>query len=131
MFDIDAARGVNARMALATDVGGGTSFSMLQTMNEAYKVAQMGGHPFTSLDGFYMATLGGARGLGLDAHIGNLDTGKEADFIVLDPRATPLLERRMEQARTLEEKLFVLMILGDDRAVAASWILGQPMSLPT
>lgn len=131
LFDIDAARGVNARMALATDVGGGTSFSMLQTMHEAYKVAQMGGHPFTSLDGFYMATLGGARGLGLDAHIGNFDTGKEADFIVLDPRATPLLERRMEQARTLEEKLFVLMILGDDRAVAASWILGQPRSAAT
>jgi len=131
LFDIDAARGVGARMALATDVGGGTSFSMLQTMNEAYKVAQMGGHPFTSLDGFYMATLGGARGLGLDAQIGNLDIGKEADFIVLNPRATPLLERRMEQARTLAEKLFVLMILGDDRAVASSWILGRLAAAPT
>lgn len=127
LFDIDAARSVNARMALATDVGGGTSFSMLQTMNEAYKVAQMGGHPFTSLDAFYMATLGGARGLGLDAHIGNFDIGKEADFIVLDPRATPLLERRIEQARTLEEKLFVLMILGDDRAIRATAVLGKPV----
>jgi guanine deaminase len=125
LFDIDAARGVAARVALATDVGGGTSFSMLQTLNEAYKVAQMGGHPFTSFDGFYLATLGGAKSLGMEDVLGNFDPGKEADFVVLDPGATPLLSRRMAQARTLEERLFALMILGDDRTIAATHIMGE------
>ena len=79
LFDLDAARAFAAPVALATDVGGGTSFSMLRTMHEAYKVAQMGGHPFTSLDGFYLATLGGARALGLEHLIGNFNPGMEAD----------------------------------------------------
>jgi guanine deaminase len=127
LFDIGAARGAAARVALATDVGGGTSFSMLQTLNEAYKVAQLGGHPFTSLDGFYLATLGGARGLGLDAKIGSFDAGKEADVIALDPAATPILAHRTALTATLEEKLFALMVLGDDRAVAATWVMGQPV----
>ncbi len=126
LFDIDAARGVAARVALATDVGGGTSFSMLQTLNEAYKVAQMGGHPFTSLDGFYLATLGGAKGLGLESKIGNFDAGKEADVIALDPAATPILAHRTALTGTLEEKLFALMVLGDDRAVSATWVMGRP-----
>lgn len=125
LFDIGAARAAGARLALATDVGGGTSLSMLQTLNEAYKVAQMGGHPFTSLDGFYMATLGGARSLGLSAQIGNFDPGKEADYIVIDVAAQPLLARRAAQARTLEEKLFALMILGDDRVIEATAVLGR------
>jgi guanine deaminase len=126
LFNIGAARGVAARVALATDVGGGTSFSMLQTLNEAYKVAQMGGHPFTSLDGFYLATLGGAKSLGLDSKIGNFDAGKEADVIALDPAATPILAHRTALTGTLEEKLFALMVLGDDRAVSATWVMGQP-----
>lgn len=127
LFNIDAARAVAARVALATDVGGGTSFSMLQTMGEAYKVAQMGQHPLTSLDAFYMATLGGAKALGLDGRIGNFDPGKEADIIALDPASTPLLAHRTALARTMEEKLFALMVLGDDRAVATTWVLGQPV----
>ena len=118
-------------MALATDVGGGTSFSMLQTMNEAYKVAQMGGHPLTALDGFYMATLGGARGLGLEARIGNFEPGKEADFVALDPAATPILAHRSALTAGIEEQLFALMMLGDDRAVAATWVLGCPVGPPT
>ena len=126
LFNIGAARGVAARVALATDVGGGTSFSMLQTLNEAYKVAQMGGHPFTSLDGFYLATLGGAKSLGLDSKIGNFDAGKEADVIALDPAATPILAHRTALTGTLEEKLFALMVLGDDRAVSATWVMGRP-----
>ncbi len=125
LFNFGAARGVAARMALATDVGGGTSFSMLQTLNEAYKVAQMGGHTFTSLDGFYLATLGGAKALGLDSKIGNFDAGKEADVIALDPAATPILAHRTALTGTLEEKLFALMVLGDDRAVSSTWVMGQ------
>ncbi len=124
LFDYDRAHAAGAAVALATDVGGGTSFSMLRTMHEAYKVAQMGRHTFTALDAFYLATLGGARSLGLDDRIGSFAPGREADFIVLDPQATPLLERRMERTRTLDEKLFVLMMLGDDRAVAQTYIGG-------
>ena len=131
LFDIAAARVAGARVALATDVGGGTSFSMLQTMNEAYKVAQMGGHPFTAQDGFYLATLGGARGLGLEARIGNFEPGKEADFVALDLAATPVLARRTAQTTSIDEQLFALMMLGDDRAVAATWVLGRPVMPPT
>jgi guanine deaminase len=126
LFDIDAAHASGTSVALATDVGGGTSFSMLRTMHEAYKVAQMGGHPFTSLDGFYLATLGSARALGLDGMIGSFNPGMEADFIVLDPKATPLIERRCALAADIEQKLFALMMLADDRAVAATYILGRP-----
>jgi guanine deaminase len=126
LFDYDAAHGSATPVALATDVGGGTSFSMLRTMHEAYKVAQMGGRRFTSLDGFYLATLGGARALGLDGMIGNFNPGKEADFIVLDPQATPLIARRCALTADIEQKLFALMMLSDDRAVALTCILGQP-----
>jgi len=125
LFDYDQAHAAHAPVALATDVGGGTSFSMLRTMHEAYKVAQMSGRKFNAPDAFYLATLGGAKALGLEDRIGSFAPGREADFIVLDPKATPLLERRMERARTLDEKLFVLMMLGDDRAVAQTFILGE------
>lgn len=124
LFDYDRAHAARAPVALATDVGGGTSFSMLRTMHEAYKVAQMGGRTFNSLDAFYLATLGGAKSLGLDGQIGSFETSREADFVVLDPAATPLLARRSERARSIEEKLFVLMMLGDDRAIAKTYIQG-------
>lgn len=112
-------------VGLATDVGGGTSLSMLQTLNEAYKVAQMGRQGFSPLQGFYLATLGGARALKLDDRIGSFLPGCEADFVVLDPKATPLMALRMETARTLAERLFVFMMLGDDRAVRATYVLGE------
>ena len=124
LFDSDAARRHGVRVGLGTDVGGGTSFSMLRTQDEAYKVAQLGGHRMTPLSAFYHATLGGARALYLDDRIGNFARGKEGDFIVLDPAATPLIERRMRNAETLPERLFVLMMLGDDRAVAATYLMG-------
>ncbi len=127
LFNVDAARRAGARVALATDVGGGTSFSMLRTMHEAYKVAQMGGHAFDSLDAFYLATLGGARALGMEDCIGSFAAGREADFVVLDPGATTLLARRTQQvpAGNVRELLFALMMLGDDRAVQATYILGE------
>jgi len=131
LFNLDAANASGTAVALATDVGGGTSFSMLRTMHEAYKVAQMGHRPFTSLDGFYLATLGGARSLGLADKIGNFNPGKEADFIVLSPKATPLIERRYGLATDIAQKLFVMMMLGDERAVAATYILGEPARRPT
>jgi guanine deaminase len=125
LFDRAEARRLGARVTLGTDVGGGTSFSMLRTLAEGYKVLQLRGQTLSSLDAFYLATLGAARALELDAHIGNLAPGKEADFAVIDPGATPLLERRFARAGDLVERLFVLMTLGDDRAVAATYVLGE------
>ena len=103
----------------------GTSFSMLRTMHEAHKVARMAGVPFDVFDAFYLATLGGARALDLEGTIGSFAVGAEADFVVLDTAATPLLERRSARARTLAERLFVLMMLGDERAVRSTYILGE------
>ena len=125
LFDIAAADAARLRFSIATDVGGGSSFSMLRTMGEAYKVAHLGGQHLTALRAFYLSTLGGARALGLEGRIGNFAVGAEADFIALDPCASPLLARRTAQSRTLEEKLQVLMTLGDDRTVRACYILGK------
>ena len=126
LFDIAAADAAQLRFALGSDVGAGTSFSMLRTLDEAYKVAQLRGQHLSALRGFYLATLGGARALRLDDRIGSFATGREADFIVLDPDATPLLSRRMRSARTLEERLFAWMILGDERAVRECYVMGEP-----
>ena len=124
-FDLDAARRLGVRVGLATDVGGGTSYSMLQTLAEAYKVLMTHGQRLNAWRGFWLATLGGAECLSLDDKIGNFQVGKEADCVVLDWMATPVLARRTEVAKTLEERLFALMMLGDDRAVAATYILGR------
>ncbi len=126
LFDIAAADAAGLRFALGTDVGAGTSFSMLRTLDEAYKVAQLRGQHLSALRGFYLATLGGARALRLDDRIGSFAPGREADFNVLDPEATPLLARRMRSTRTLEERLFAWMILGDERAVRECYVLGEP-----
>ena len=125
LFDLGRARDFGLRVGLGSDVGAGTSLSMLQTLNEAYKVLRLSEQTLTPDAGFYLATLGGARALHLDAHIGNFLPGREADFIVLDPRCTPLIEARMSRATTLAERLFALMMLGDDRSVAATYILGE------
>jgi len=129
LFDLEASDAAGMRYALATDVGGGSSFSMLRTMAEAYKVAHLLGQALSPLRAFYFSTLAGARMLGLADKIGHFAPGAEADFIVLDPQATPLLARRMAQARTLSERLLLYMILGDDRAIAATFILGQRAQL--
>jgi len=125
LFDFARADAAQLHLSLGTDVGGGTSFSMLQTMNEAYKVARMGGTYLPALRMFYLATLGAARSMQLEGTIGNFVAGAEADFIVLDPRATPLLARRTARTNNLEEWLFVLALLGDDRAVAATYVAGK------
>lgn len=112
-------------VGLGTDIGAGTSLSLLATLNEAYKIAALNSAPITALEGLYLATLGGARSLGLEDRIGSLAAGREADIVVLDPKATPLLAFREQRSRSLEETLFVLMTLGDDRAVRATYIAGK------
>jgi len=97
----------------------------LQTMNEAYKVARLKGSYLPALRMFYLATLGAARAMQLEGILGNFTAGAEADFIVLDKQSTPLLERRTAGCQSLEELLFAFALLGDDRAVAATYSGGQ------
>jgi len=113
-------------VGLGTDIGAGTSLSMLATMNEAYKVAALDSYPVSAVRLFYLATRGGAAALGLDDRIGSLMVGNEADFVVLDPNATPMLAQRSRRAESTEELMFVMSILGDDRAVAATYVAGRP-----
>ena len=125
LFDIAATDAAGMLFSIATDVGGGTSFSMLRTLGDAYKVSQSSGQHLAALRAFYLATRGAARALGLETQIGSFAPGCEADFITLDLGATPLLERRIAASSTLEEKLLILMTLGDDRAIAGTYILGE------
>jgi guanine deaminase len=127
LFDEAGLDAAGVRVALATDVGGGTSYSLLQTANEAYKVLQMRRQSWPAMQAFYQLTLGNARALGLEDRIGALEAGLEADFIALDARATPAMAHRMESIDgDLAEELFVLMTMGDDRAVAQTYVAGEP-----
>jgi guanine deaminase len=117
-------------VGLGTDVGAGTSFSMLATLNEAYKVAQLTGSPLDGVSGWYLATRGAADALDLAGTIGAFEPGCEADLIVIDPNATPLLKLRSDRCQSIEELLFVLMTLGDDRAIKATYIAGVTTSSP-
>ena len=125
LFDMARLRAGGVRVALATDVGGGTSYSMLRTAAEAYKVLQMRGQSWPALAAFHTITRGNAEALGLVGKIGTLEPGTEADVVVLDPNATPAMAHRMAAVRGgLAEELFALMTLGDDRAVAATYVAG-------
>lgn len=124
LFNLTAAEKAGVRVGLGTDVGAGTSLSQLATMNEAYKVCQLQTRRLSAFKLFYLATLGAARTLRLDSKIGSFAPGKEADFLILDAAAQPMLKRRWEHATSIEEKLFALAILGDDRAVAETYVAG-------
>ena len=124
LYDLERMTRAGIRTGLATDVGGGTTLSMLRTMGEAYKVLQLQGQPLSAGRALFLATLGAAEALGIDRHVGNFLPGKEADFVVLEPRAAALTARRDAHAETLEERLFALMTLGDDRHVAATAVNG-------
>ena len=118
------------KVGLGTDIGAGTSFSLLQTANEAYKVVQLQGEKLSSFKALFLATLGGARALSLEDKLGNFDIGKEADFIVIDPKATPAMALRNADfpVKTLEEiadKAFAIVIMGDDRTIEATYIMGE------
>jgi guanine deaminase len=127
LFDQARLAGAGVRIALATDVGGGTSYSMLRTAAEGYKVLQLNRLPWPPLHAFYRMTLGNARALGLDDRIGSVGPGKEADLVVLDSRATPAMAHRMESAKgDLEVELFALITMGDDRAVRQTYVAGEP-----
>ena len=113
------------RVGLATDVGAGTSWSMLCTLGEAYKVAMLRGRRPSAHALFHLATRGNALHLGLEEEIGVLEPGRQADVVVLDPLATPVLRARQALSKSLEDTLFALAILGDDRAVRATYVAGR------
>ncbi len=127
LFDLAAADAAGMHVGMGTDVGGGTSFSALRTLADAHKVIRLQGQTLCALRAFYLATLGAARGLRLDDRIGSLAPGTEADFVILDPEATPLIARRTAASTSLEELLRILMTLGDERVVAATYSLGRPL----
>ena len=125
LFDFSAAKECKARVGLGTDVGAGTSFNMLQTLAEAYKVGQLAGRPMSAQELLYLATLGSAKSLYLDDKIGNFEQNKEADFVVLDWAATALMKRRSDATNDIAEKFFAMVMLGDDRAVFSTYIMGN------
>jgi len=132
LFKIEQAKSTDhpVKVGLGTDVGAGTSFSLLQTANEAYKVAQLRQQKLSPFKALFLATLGGAKSLCLDDTLGSFEVGKDADFIVLNPQSTPLMAFRNSAKfpHTLDEladRAFSLMMMGDDRAIQATYILGE------
>tara|TARA_R110000751_G_scaffold288076_4_gene393335 strand:+ start:194268 stop:195575 length:1308 start_codon:yes stop_codon:yes gene_type:complete len=114
------------RIAIATDIGGGSSYSMLRTLDEGYKILQLQGQRMTPLESFYRITLGNARALSLEDRIGTIEPGREADMVVLNAGATPAMALRMETVTKLSEELFLLQTMGDDRAIVETYIAGEP-----
>ncbi len=127
LFDRDRLRDAGVRIGVATDIGGGTSWSMLRTLDEGYKVLQLRGQRLNPLSSFYMMTLGNAQALSMADRIGTLDAGTEADFVILDSRATSAMRLRMDAGSNLAQELFLLQTLGDDRAIVETYVAGQPV----
>lgn len=135
LFNLQAAEKHQVRVGMGTDVGAGTSFNMLETLSEAYKVNQLRKaypeegyqhEPLNVLKAFYLATLGGAKALHLERYIGNFEKNKEADFVVLNFQSNDLLDFRMKRCKTLEERLFVIQTLADQRIIKQTYIMGKP-----
>jgi guanine deaminase len=132
LFKIERAKSAERPipLGLATDVGAGTTFSMLQTANEAYKVAQLRHQVLSPFQTLFLTTLGGARALHLEDKLGNFESGNEADFVVLDDRATPLMAFRNsatvpQTLGELADRVFSLVIMGGDRAIRATYVMGR------
>ena len=125
LFDDAGLRARGISSGIATDIGGGTSYSMLQTLNEGYKILQLQDQKLHALRAFHWITRGNAEVLGLADRIGTLDAGTEADVVVLDSGATPAMALRMEPIASLAEELFVLQMMGDDRAVVQTYVAGR------
>ncbi|MFQ5548780.1 MAG: guanine deaminase [Woeseia sp.] len=128
LFDLRAAEQHGIHVGLGSDVGGGTSLNVLRTASEAYKVLHLQDQTLPPFKALYLATLGAARALYLDDKIGNFTKGKEADFVVLDSNTTSITSRRLSRSEDVAEKLFALIMLGDDRSVAATYLMGKSES---
>jgi guanine deaminase len=124
LFDLPLADRHGVRLGIGTDIGAGTSLSILHTVGEAYRICQLRGASLDPFRALHLATVGGARVMGIADRVGALLPGQEADFVVLDAAATPLLARRSAGA-SLHDRLFALQVLGDDRAIAATYLRGR------
>lgn len=124
LFDRERLIAGGVRIGIATDIGGGTSLSMLRTLDEGYKILQLRGQRLNPLASFHMATRGNAEALGLEETIGSIAPGRAADLVVLDAGATPMMRMRQATVETLAEELFLLQTLGDDRSVAEVYVAG-------
>jgi guanine deaminase len=124
LFDWRAADKAHSAVSLASDVGGGTSLSMVRTMADAYKVQAMAGQRLTAWQALHAATLGAATALHLSDEIGSFEPGRVADVCVWDWAADPVAERRMGVARSLHEKAFAWMTMADDRNLVATLVAG-------
>lgn len=129
LFDVQAAKRHQVNIALATDVGAGTTFNMLRTYGEAYKVSQLKHAPISPLEGLYMMTQGPAQAYDLADSIGNLNPGTYADFIILDPHFNSLSQLRIKQLNNASDILFALSLIGDDRAIEATYIAGNQQKI--
>ncbi|PSH69849.1 guanine deaminase [Phyllobacterium brassicacearum] len=127
LFDLARLRASDppVRTAIATDIGGGTSYSMLRTLDEGYKILNIQGQRYHPLRSFYQVTLGNARALSLEGTIGSFTPGAEADCVVLNARATPAMRIRMDTVETLVEELFLMQTMGDDRTIAEVYVAGK------
>lgn len=125
LFNLTKMQQHNVSVSLGSDIGAGTSFSMFRTMDELYKIQQLQNVVVSPMQSLYMATLGGAKALGLESKIGSFKIANEADFTVLDLEATDLMAYRMKHCQSLTEQLSVLQTLGDDRVVAKTFALGR------
>ncbi|GHB69116.1 guanine deaminase [Psychrosphaera saromensis] len=125
LFNLTQAKQFDINVGMGSDIGAGTTFSMLSTMSDGYKTQQLRGDKLSPFQSFYLATLGGAIALDLEGTIGNFTKGAEADFVVLDYHATALMDRRMQHCTQLSEKLFILSMLGDERHVKATHVMGE------
>lgn len=125
LFDMQTAKAHDVHVALATDVGAGTSFSMLKTYADAYKVSQLRNAPICPLEGFYLMTQGSAVAHQLDHEIGNLNAGTIADFVIIQPHYDELTALRIADTEDFSDVFFALSILGDDRAIEETWVSGQ------
>lgn len=133
LYDMQRMNRAKIQTTLATDIGAGTSFSMFRTMGESYKMQQLNGYSMSVFESFYRCTLGAAQALGIADKIGSFATGNEADFIVVDWAATPAQTLRKDFLQEtdkwiLENKLFGLQTLGDERNIAAVYLMGQPVT---
>jgi guanine deaminase len=125
LFDMSLAR--HLRVGLATDTGGGSSFSMLHTMAAAYEVAQLRGQALHPSQLIWLATIGSARALRAEHRIGNIVPGMEADLTILDLASTPAIAQATARAETIWQALFPTIMMGDDRAIRTVWIGGKPL----
>jgi guanine deaminase len=126
LFDMRLAQSL--RVGLATDTGGGSSFSMLRTMAAAYEVAQLSGQSLHPAQLWWLATQGSARALRSEDRIGNIAPGMEADLVVIDLASTPAIEQATRRAENLWQQIFPTIMMGDDRAVAEVWVAGKPVA---